>query len=256
MPPRICNQVRGAMEDLARGLRTILADRLIGVYLGGSASMGDFCEASSDVDFLVVTDGHLTPAESDAIDRLHDDLRQKTSYGVRLEGDYAPRDLLTPEGTVAPVPECRHGVFHPSAEEVMLSADNIFNIRHHGIPFFGPDPRQVLPPVGPEHVRVAVRAMLRDGPDHCDTPDRAAPEILDLLRSLCALERGVPVTKSDGATWGLVNLDARWQPTIRSALAVRQGQDTRIDQERVCQDLPCMSQELATFRDAEAHGLD
>jgi hypothetical protein len=243
------------MEDLARGLRAILGNRLIGVYLGGSASMGDFREASSDVDFLVVTDGHLAPSESDAIARLHDDLRRSTPYGDRLEGDYAPRELLIPEGTASPVPECRHGVFRPTADEVMLSADNIYNIRHDGVAFFGPDPRRVLPPVSHDHVRAAVRAMLRDGPGRCDTPVRAASEILDLLRSLCALERGVPVTKSDGATWGLVNLDARWHPTIRSALAVRQGRGTQADRERVCQDLPCLSQELATFRDAEAHGL-
>ena len=38
---------------LAEGLARVLGPRLVGVYLGGSISMGDFAPATSDYDVLV-----------------------------------------------------------------------------------------------------------------------------------------------------------------------------------------------------------
>jgi hypothetical protein len=119
-------------------------------------------------------------------------------------------------------------------------ADNIMNLREDGIAFFGPDPRVLLPPVTADQVRAAVRAMLADGPGRADTPERAASEILDLVRSLCALERGRPCTKSEGARWSFDHLDPRWHPAIRSALVIRRAQTSPIDRERVQATLPQM----------------
>jgi hypothetical protein len=229
----IPDPVQTVMLELSRGLSAILGGRLLGLYLGGSAGLDDFCEASSDVDFLAVTVGPLTAEDAAEIATLHDRLRHHEPYGDRLEGDYAPRDLLVPEGTLAPVPLCEHGVFSQDVQEIMLSADNIMNLREDGIVFFGPDPHVLLPPVTADQVRAAVRAMLADGPGHADTPERAASAILNLVRSLCALERGRPCTKSAGARWSFDHLDPRWHPSIRSALAIRRAQASPRDGERV-----------------------
>lgn len=244
MPLTIPGSVTRLMQDLARGLRTILGVRLIGVYLGGSVAAGDFAEATSDVDFLVVTDGPLSLEDQLAIALLHKDLRHRHTVAVRLEGDYAPSEQLVPGGTRDPVPGCEKGKFLPRVGEIMLSADNILDMRNNGISFAGPASAEVLPAVSKDEVRVAVRTMLCDGPGPCDTPADFADEVLNLVRSLCALESGQPTTKGFGAEWGLSRLDKRWHPVIRSALAIRQGSGTPEDAERLERELPLMDRSL------------
>lgn len=230
--------VRSTMQALTDGLRKILGGQLLGVYLGGSAAMGDFCDASSDLDFLVVTDGPLSIEDALAVQLLHKDLLRRHPYAVRLEGDYAPRQVLVPEGTSEPVPGCERGKFLPRVGEIVLSADNIANMRECGIPFFGPEPGDLLPAVSPDQVRAAVRMMLTQGIAPCDTAAEAAATMLGVLRSACALEEGRPATKSEGAAWGLLNLEAQWHAAVAAAVAVRNGQEVPGDGDLVRSALP------------------
>ncbi len=221
--------VHRTMQALTEGLVAILGERLVGVYLGGSLSLGDFCEASSDVDFLVVTRAPLSTEEVQALEWLHRALLQSYPYASRLEGDYAPQSFLIPEGTIAPVPGCKRGVFLPNVGQIMLSADNIRNMREQGLAFYGPPPAEVLPPVTAGHVRTAVREMLMEESGQSDTPEQAAQAVLNLLRSALALETGMPASKSAGAEWGLARLAPTWHPLIRAAVAVRRGRGTEAD---------------------------
>jgi hypothetical protein len=226
------------MQALAAGLQKILGDRLVGVYLGGSLAMGDFCAETSDLDFLVVTRGELSMEDSLAVSLLHRDLLKHYPYASRLEGDYAPAHVLVPEGTTEPVPGCEDGIFLPKVYEIMLSADNIANMREHGIAFYGPPPGEVLPAVSPEQVRAAVRLMMDEGPGACTTPEETAAALLSLLRSASALDAGTPVTKSDGARWGLTHLPPEWHPLIRAALDLRQGKGTPEEAALIADALP------------------
>jgi hypothetical protein len=148
------------------------------------------------------------------------------------------------------------GRLDPSPEHIMISADNHANIREHGIAFVGPAAAEIVPAVTAEDVRAAVREMLADGPGPAETPAEAAAEILNLARSLCAIEAGQPATKSEGAARGLAHLDARWRPALRSALAVRSGAGSRSDEARVLADLPGMYAAILKIGDVtEPHSL-
>jgi hypothetical protein len=243
--------VRATLQLLADGLHAILGDRLVGVYLGGSLSLGDYCAASSDLDFLVVTRGALDPEDSLAVGLLHKDLlKRDPDTAGRLEGDYAPLEVLVPEGTTEPVPGCERGKFLPKVGEIMLSADNIANMRADGITFFGSSPADVLPPVTPEQVRDAVRAMLAGGLGPCETPVQIAAELLGLLRSAYALEHGVPVSKSEGGRWGLEHLPSGWHRAIAAALAIRCSAPTPDEEAAllaVVPELPTLTQAVAAL---------
>lgn len=219
LPPDVAE----LMQSFASGLRRVLGGKLVGVYLGGSVSLGDYCAGSSDLDFLVVTDGRLSPADLDALAVFHREFLTAHPSAGRLEGDYAPRECIIPEGTTVPVPRCKRGAFVPEVDQVMLSADNICNMRENGIAFYGPPPAEVLPPVSPDQVRAAVRAMLAEAPKPAQRPEEQADELLDLLRSLCALETGKPTTKAQGAEWARRHLEPRWHPVVDAALAIRRG---------------------------------
>jgi streptomycin 3"-adenylyltransferase len=211
------------MHELSGGLHKILGERLLGVYLGGSAAMDDFQDASSDLDFLVVTRGPLSMEDALAVKLLHKALLKRCPYAARLEGDYAPLEVLIPEGTSEPVPGCEGGKFLPKVGEIVLSADNISNMYTHGINFYGPPAGELLPAVTSDQVRAAVRMMLTQPLEPCDTALEAASTLLSLVRSACALETGRPTTKAEGAAWGLANLDPKWHTAIGRALEVRCG---------------------------------
>jgi hypothetical protein len=223
MPTPIPKVAEAVMSDLVQGLLTILGARLLGVYVGGSAALGDFCEATSDLDFLVVTDGYLSMEDEIAVRQLHAELLSRHGFASRLEGDYAPLEALIATGTTTPVPGCERGLFIARVGEIMLTADNIYNMREHGLALYGPAPRQLLPAVSPQQVRGAVKEMLAEGPDPFETVEEAASTLLNLVRSILALAKGEPVTKTEGARWALQNLPSPLRPAIEAALAVRSG---------------------------------
>ena len=72
----------------------------------GSLFMGDFAEASSDVDFLVVTVHTPTQEGVEQLARLHTRLSDMSPWGARLEGAYAAESALRPwgiDGTVVAI---------------------------------------------------------------------------------------------------------------------------------------------------------
>jgi hypothetical protein len=228
-------------------LRELLGDRLIAVILGGSWTMGDFVEGQSDLDLLVITADELTPDDLARLATLHDRLLSERSDTRLLEGDYVPRDWLTPTGTARPAPFFTGGKLQPQPEP-MLSADNIANLRSSGVSVYGPPPAALLPDVTADQVRDAVRAMLRD-PSAATTERTAAEEILDLVRSLCAVETGSPTTKAEGVRWALERLPTRWQPMVIRSDEIRRGSPVDESVSTLRRALAAMRAELTPARD-------
>ena len=208
------------VRAFANAVHAVLGDRLVGVYLGGSYAMGDFIDGSSDYDLMVVVDAPLDRRDVEMLERAHATIAGLPGF-ERLEGDYAPQAWLTPTGTSQPVDWFRAGRIR-AERELMLSADNIANMREQGIVVFGEPPTNVLPRVSIEDVRAAVRAMLADQ-DASATERQAADEIVSLLRSMRALETGGPTTKSDGIRWGLEHLAPDRRVLIQEADRLRRG---------------------------------
>jgi Domain of unknown function (DUF4111) len=236
--------VPAVVEALASELAGCLRGRLVGVYLGGSITMRDFVPATSDYDVLVVIDGVLSPEDLSVLDALHRRLLAEYPDAPRLEGEYAPRHLLVPEGTTAPVPGFYGGQFKPDIVEIMLSADNLANMRESGVAVYGPTADTVLPPVTPDDVRAAALNMLREGPGECATEQAAAAEVLNLVRCLCVLETGRPATKSEAAAWALGHLDEHWHAVVQRAEAVRRGEPVAQGDTRLGTALPAMNDAL------------
>ena len=212
------------VDALADRLEDLLGERLIAVILGGSWSMGDFVEGESDLDLLVVVSDELSRDDVARLSALHETLLLIEPEAVLLEGDYVPLAWLLPTGTTQPVSFFRRGRLQPH-NELMLSADNVANLRRDGIAVFGPPPAEILPEVTADEVRAAVREMLRDEPV-APSERAAAQEILDLLRSLCAIETGLPATKSDGVRWALERVSSRWHEVVLRADEIRRGAPT------------------------------
>src|SRR5262252_6933809 len=88
---RVPEAVRPVLSLLLSSVQDVLGDQLVGLYLYGSLSSGDFNPASSDVDFVAVT--HKAITENDlAFEQLramHERITtSELPFADRLEGSY------------------------------------------------------------------------------------------------------------------------------------------------------------------------
>src|SRR5918912_4329277 len=166
----------------------------------GSLFMGDFAEASSDVDFLVVTVHTPTQEGVEQLARLHTRLSDMSPWGARLEGAYAAESALRPwgiDGTIVAIepggPLCEG----PSE----YSADNMLALRDHSMTLYGPPATRVVPPVDRATLEEGLRAYLGDLLERARSPApglrEAASWLLNIAPCLFSLEKGPPWTETE-----------------------------------------------------------
>ena len=68
--------VRPILPQLTGGLRSILRDQLVGIYLYGSLITGDFAPGISDIDLVVVMKSKLDSMQFNALHNLHQSVRR------------------------------------------------------------------------------------------------------------------------------------------------------------------------------------
>src|SRR5215472_10135068 len=93
--PTAYREVNVLLQDFLVALQALLEEKLLGFYLYGSLSLGDFDPGSSDVDFLIVTTEELSGKVLDRLRELHTTLAANGNpYARRLEGSYISRAAL------------------------------------------------------------------------------------------------------------------------------------------------------------------
>ena len=94
------------------GLQFLLPGRGVGLYLIGSAALGDFQPASSDIDTITVVDRELDRADQQVLRGVHADIHQQYS-AVRYDTTYVPRAWLgrsMDPATAPPTPFSQDGL--------------------------------------------------------------------------------------------------------------------------------------------------
>src|SRR5215469_5000271 len=154
--------VNALLEDLLVALQAILGEKLLGFYLYGSLSLGDFDPKSSDVDFLSVTTEELTGKVLDQLREMHATLAASGNpYAQRLEGSYISRAALQRYDPG----NAQHPTIGSDWEfQVARHGSNWIIERHivreHGVIVWGPSPRSLIDPVSPHELRTAVYEAL------------------------------------------------------------------------------------------------
>jgi len=237
---------------LAR-VQEVLGEELVGFYLYGSLSLGDFDPQSSDIDFLIVTENDI--AGLDDLRDMHAAIAaSELRYADHLEGSYIPRRALRrydPQDATHPtigVDWEFHVEWHGSN---WILERHI--VREYGIVVWGPPPSTLIDPVAPQAMRAAICEKLRDfwskqlsGPEWLHPRDYQALAVLTLCRALYTLSYGDVVSKPRAASWACQTLAPQWRPTIERALTWRRQHVQEND----------MSDTLAFLRYAVARGLE
>ncbi|MEX2207100.1 MAG: aminoglycoside adenylyltransferase domain-containing protein [Myxococcota bacterium] len=219
-------EVNALLGDALQGLHGALGDALAGVYLYGSAVLGDFDPTRSDVDLLVACTREVAPRLG-AIDAWHSALvRAHPAWDDRIDALFAPlaalREPRANGHTLAFVSPGEPLHLRESGELWLL---NWHLVRERGVALFGPPVSAWIAPTTPEDFVSAVRAHLRGWPvwiGESDRPGFHAYAVLTICRALHACRTGTQASKPEAARWTMRE-HPQWAPLVTAALALREA---------------------------------
>jgi predicted nucleotidyltransferase len=222
------------LSRLSGEVRSVLNKQMVGLYLYGSLAGGEFNPETSDVDFLVVTDGRLPPKKITDLAEMHAGLAASNlKYTAKLEGSYLDQAALPrydPED-LRPWPTLNEGRFYlaPHGWDWVIQRHIL---RKQGVVVSGPDLLGTIAPVAPDELRGAVRELLLSwwapllkSPEKLHRDDYQAYAVLSMCRSLHTLHSGTIASKPQAALWAVKALGEQWAELIQQALEWRPGRE-------------------------------
>lgn len=216
------------VNALLEGVREVLADNFIGLYLSGSLALGGFDPVTSDVDILVVTEKPLSDPEFANIAALHARMSPDVSeYRLPYDVTYVDRATLRRFAPGQKHVKVGHGEPVHRGDHRPNSVLERWTVREHSIVVAGPDPKTLIDPVSPDEMRQAVRDELRYRlrawteriwpPEEFAHRGAQAFEVETVCRALYTLRSGALCAKGEALDWGLQTLPERWRDLIRWA---------------------------------------
>jgi hypothetical protein len=155
------HDVNAVLAMLADGLIELLGDQLVGLYLTGSLTYGDFDRGSGDIDFLVVLVEPLSNERLGKVTKFHSQIGQQfPEWAKRLEGSYITLAMLKR----LEIP--RKGRLYVSngrlKEEIPDDSwfIDLYDLYQSGVALTGPEPKAIFSPVPIQRVRQASRDEL------------------------------------------------------------------------------------------------
>ena len=207
--------------------KEILGEKLVGVYLHGSAVMGCFNPKKSDLDFIVVTDGEV----SDDVKRKYMDMvleLNERGPAKGIEMSMVAKDACKP--FVYPTPFQLHfsqmhiGWYRDNPEDYIAKmkgtdkdlAAHFTIIGKRGRCLFGAPIEEVFGEVPSEDYMDSIREDIADAPE--DIESNTMYLALNLARVLAYKKEGLILSKKEGGEWGIRNLPGEYSSFLEDAL--------------------------------------
>jgi hypothetical protein len=177
-PHKDVNQV---LELLATGLKELLGNQLVGLYLTGSLTYGDFDKGSSDIDFLAVLNKPLNDQQLETIKTLHQKIGEAVPFWAkRLEGSYVTTEMIkTKDAQKKQRPYVNGGkvnLYKYGSEWTI----NLYALQETGVAIVGVEPSIMFPKVTIKDVREASKQdLLKDWQPKLDDPNAFNPKDYD-----------------------------------------------------------------------------
>ncbi len=215
------------LESLLSRMQHVLQEKLVGLYLYGSLTAGDFDPESSDIDLLAATSSDVSEGEFDALGAMHLDFaRDNPGWEDRVEVAYlsvtALRTFRSKRSPVAVISPGEPFHMEEAGRDWLM---NWYVVRENGVALFGPPAQALIAPITREEFAGCVRDYAAGWGDRIkDVPDRKgqAYAILTMCRALHVHRTGKQASKRQAALWAQDELP-QWSRLIESALAWREA---------------------------------
>ncbi len=235
--PTLHPDINAILSTLTHGLMNLLGDQLVGFYLTGSLTYGDFDRGSSDIDVIAVLTQPLIDSQLKHVAALHEKIgEQFPEWAKRIEVNYVTKAMLS---NVLPPKEFRpyfnSGKFwnFQYGNEWLL---NLHVLRERGITLVGLDLKELLSPIGIEAVREASKRDLHadwepkltdehpfESPGH-DMSHLQTYALLTMCRILFRAKNDGVASKRAASGWAK-RVYPRWRPLIEKAEDWQHGQE-------------------------------
>ena len=223
------------LRELSERAAGILGGNFVGAYLQGSFAVGD-ADLQSDCDFLIPVHGPITPDQEAGLRALHDEIPTRPGHWTHhLEGSYPNKDeLRTLEGLGRPWLSIDHGWRVMQWSTHCNTGVVRWSLRECGVTLTGPDPWDLVDPVGPEVLAARMRELAR-----AFLPDLYAwtsfenawtqrYAVATLCRILHTFDEGRVSSKKAAMVWAKDHTEPRWSDLVQQALDDRRlGWDPR-----------------------------
>ena len=224
--------VNGVLGAILAGAHSILGERLLAMYVDGSLALGDFEHDSSDIDFVIVTDGEIAAGTLAELQAMHARIATRDSrWATEVEGSYISRHALRrfdPTHTCFPRIQRNPGAQLRMEEHASDWVVHRYVLREYGKTLVGPRPAALIDPVDPDELRRAMIDYMRHAwwvslqANAGDLRHSGYHQyvVLTICRVLYTLEHGAVVSKPSAARWSASGPAARWKGVIERAQAL------------------------------------
>src|ERR1700758_2955154 len=223
------------LTEWAEGLKRLLGKGIVGLYLSGSLSYGDFVPDRSDIDLQAVVRNPLTEDQLRSVEQLHKEVERRCpEWADRIECSYVSLELLH---ELAPPAKARpwwgFGTFYAEAPAGNEWIINHYLLSKYGIALEGPDFNELIPAIDIHLVRQAsARDLFQEWVPKIDDGAWLSNShyqsylVLNLCRILHTVIHGQPGSKKAAGQWAKARYP-QWKNLIEEAEKWAYGDEMR-----------------------------
>ena len=209
MKPIPYKAVNDLLSSLLSNIQNVLGEKLVGLYLYGSATAGDFDPELSDIDLLAAVQTDITDREFSELEKMHNDLVQKyPKWKDRIEvAYYSLHGLQTFKNERSKIVVISPGEplnIHDAGHDWLI---NWYVMQENGIALLGPNQSTLIPKISKgEYVGWVKKQTLlwRDRINDFDEQTArgaAAYAVYTMCRAMYATRYGRQVSKNYAISW-------------------------------------------------------
>lgn len=236
--------VNNVLALLSENLTEILVDQLVGLYLTGSLTYGDFDRGSSDIDFLAVLTHALSTRQLRQIENMHSRIGKNFPvWEKRIEGSYITKNMLS---STKPPKESRPYINAGKMWDIVYGNEWILNLHvlyECGIALLGPDPKELIESVDMDEVREASKRnliqewqpKLKDplafkSADY-DSNHLQAYAVLTMCRILYSAKNDGVASKRVASAWVKKTYGRPWSDLVKKAEDWQHGKEMNAEEQ-------------------------
>ncbi len=237
------------IESIVARFSSLLGSNLVGIYVHGSAAMGGFNPAYSDLDLLIVVNDSLTRTTKELLGQECLRLTEQTpKKGLELSivlVQYTRTFVFPTPFEFHYSPDWREAFEAGTALEMMPDVDpdlaaHFTVTQQRGVCVYGAPVSSVFHEVPKEFY---TRSLMGDAEGiFQDMTSDPVYAVLNLCRILAYQREGAIVSKQEGGLWGLRELEQRFHSLIQAAL--KQYESAAVNENWDAQEIDAFGQHM------------